>query len=64
MGVGPSSEQFVAVFRPPADEAGEFGVEDIIDHSIIQGVMQYLVKWRGCSLFEAMWEPRENLTHC
>ena len=31
MGVGPSSAQGVAVFRPPADEAGEFEVEDLLD---------------------------------
>ena len=54
----------MAVFRPPADEAGEFEVEDILDHHTVCGVMQYLVKWRGYSLFEATWEPREKLTHC
>jgi hypothetical protein len=25
---------------------------------------EFLVKWRGFSLFDATWEPEAHLTHC
>ena len=58
----------VPVFRPAADESGEYEVEDILDHrSHGRGrllCMEYLVKWRGYLVFESTWEPEANLTNC
>ena len=55
----------VPVFRPAADESGEYEVEDILDHcSHGHGCTEYLVKWRGYSVFESTWEPEANLTNC
>ena len=58
----------VPVFRPAADESGEYEVEDILDHrSCGHGrslCTEYLVKWRGYSVFESTWEPEANLTNC
>ena len=51
-------------FRPPADENGEFKVEDILDHKTTGRGLLYLVKWKGYSVFEATWEPVSNLTNC
>ena len=58
----------IPAFRPAADESGEYEVEDILDHRS-HGCgrslcMQYLVKWRGYSVFESTWEPEANLTNC
>ena len=58
----------VPVFRPAADESGEYKVEDILDHCS-HGCgrslcAEYLVKWRGYSVFELMWEPEANLSNC
>ena len=45
-------------FRPPADDQGKFEVEDLFDHCTHRygstSGLQYLVKWKGCSVFEAM----------
>ena len=58
----------VPAFRPAADESGEYKVEDILDHcSRGHGrslCMEYLVKWRGYSVFESTWELEANLTNC
>ena len=58
----------VPAFRPAADELGEYEVEDILDHRS-RGCgrslcTEYLVKWRGYSVFESTWEPEANLTNC
>ena len=55
----------VPVFHPAADESGEYEVDDILDHrSRGRGRTEYLVKWRGYSVFESTWEPEANLTNC
>ena len=58
----------VPVFCPAADESGEYKVEDILDHRFCgRGrslCTEYLVKWRGYSVFELTWEPEANLTNC
>ena len=59
------NEADVPAFCPATDELGEYGVEDILDHhSRGHGCMEYLVKWRGYSVFESTWEPEANLTNC
>ena len=61
-GVTPSA------FWPPTDDSGEFKVEDIMDSRFVHHgrllVEEFLVKWLGYDLFEATWEPLENLTNC
>ena len=55
-------------FRPRADEEVEFQVEDLLDHRTRRrgsaSGLEYLVKWKGYSVFEATWEPASNLTNC
>ena len=55
-------------FRLPADDQGEFEVEDLLDHRTCRrgsaSGLEYLVKWKGYSVFEATWEPTLNLTNC
>ena len=54
-------------FRPPADDQGEFEVEDLLDHRTCRccsaSGLEYLVQWKGYSVFEATWEPASNLTN-
>ena len=54
-------------FRLPADDQGEFEVEDLLDHRTPRrgsaSGLEYLVKWKGYSVFEATWEPASNLTN-
>ena len=55
-------------FRPAADKSGKYKVEDILDHCLHgcgrSSCMEFLVKWRGYSVFESTWEPEANLTNC
>ena len=55
-------------FQPPADDQGEFEVEDLLDHRTRRcgsaSGLEHLVKWKGYSVFEATWEPALNLTNC
>ena len=55
-------------FRPPADDQGEFEVEDLVDYRTRRcgsaPGLEYLVKWKGYSVFAATWEPASNLTNC
>ena len=52
---------------PPADNAGEFEVEWVLDHRrVYHGcvwVDEYLIKWVGYGLFEATWEPSAHLAN-
>ena len=58
----------VPAFHPAADELGKYKVDDILDHRSSGcgrlSCMEYLVKWRGYSVFESTWEPEANLTNC
>ena len=55
----------IPAFHPVAEELGKYKVEDILDHrSRGHGHTEYLVKWRGYSVFESTWEPEANLTNC
>ena len=43
-------------------------MEDLLDHRTRRrgsaSGLEYLVKWKGYSVFEATWEPASNLTNC
>ena len=52
--------------RPPPDiidEHEEYEVESILDHRYRHRKKEYLVKWKGYSADENMWEPTSNLRH-
>ena len=43
--------------------ASEFEVEDILDSRLGHYRTEYLVKWLGYPVFEAIWEPSEYLAN-
>ena len=49
------------------DDAGEFEVDQVLDHRrVCRGrvwVDEYLVKWVGYGLFKATWEPSAHLAN-
>lgn len=42
-------------------EEEEYVVEQIINKRLVDGKVQYLLKWKGYSEDENTWEPKENL---
>ena len=48
----------IPFFYPAADESSEYAIEDILDHRFRghgrSSCIEYLVKWRGYSVFESM----------
>jgi len=39
----------------------EFEVEEITDKRIVNGTVQYKIRWRGYSPDQDTWEPEKNL---
>ncbi|KAL9954469.1 hypothetical protein ACROYT_G042010, partial [Oculina patagonica] len=37
-------------------------VERLVDKRTVNGAIEYLVKWRGYSAYQALWEPEESIT--
>ena len=50
--------------KPPpiiVNDSEEYEVEKILDSKLFRGKPRYLVKWKGYDLYDATWEPAENL---
>src|SRR5581483_4313191 len=59
-------EPLVTIIPPPTiviDNEEEYEVEEILDRKEVRGHAHYLVKWKGYSLHDATWEPKENLAN-
>lgn len=39
-----------------------YDVEDILGKKVVDGVMQYRVKWKGFSSSNNTWEPKEHIS--
>jgi len=40
---------------------GEFDVEEVLDKRVVEGRVEYLLKWKGYTKDESTWEPMQ---HC
>ena len=46
------------------DEEGIWEVEEIVNSRRVKGVVQYRVRWTGCTELEDTWETFEHLDNC
>ena len=53
------------MFSPGPDDFGEYEVADILDVRTRRGrPREFLVLWKGYSVFDATWEPEPHLANC
>ena len=46
------------------DEGEVWEVEEIVNSRTLKGVVQYRVRWVGCTEFEDTWETIDHLDNC
>ena len=53
-----------AAFTPGPDESGEYEVADLLDIRHRRGhPREFLVLWKGYSVYDATWEPEPHLSN-
>ena len=46
------------------DEAEVWEVTEIVNSRIVNGVVQYRMRWEGCTDFEDTWETIDHVDNC
>lgn len=61
---GENAEASAEDLKLEEEEEGTWEVDSILDSRILNGQLQYLVKWTDFGVTESTWEPPGNLTTC
>ncbi|KAK7414740.1 hypothetical protein QQX98_006424 [Neonectria punicea] len=58
---GDDADSITSTIEEEPDSSDEWLVNDILAETVIDGAPRYLIDWHGYPLYDASWEPAENL---
>jgi len=63
-----TTDEFIRTTPPPPiiniNDHDEYEVETILDMKTVRKKRMFLIKWKGYPIYDATWEPENNLTNC
>ncbi|KAF7543776.1 hypothetical protein G7Z17_g10474 [Cylindrodendrum hubeiense] len=58
---GDEADSVTSTIEEEPDSDQEWLVNDVLAEGVVDGTTKYLIDWQGYPLYDASWEPKENL---